>query len=112
MGGRLSEEQHARWWKEAGGWQLRQLLYWQWDPIGVNGSFPWSFDEYDTYAGPIATQLRNGADAKEISRYLRAVATTTMGLSEESISPWLDETSRRLVDWYPSSIDWWRERSR
>ena len=30
----LSVEDRYQWWKEAGGWQLRQLLFWRWDPIG------------------------------------------------------------------------------
>ena len=105
----LSEEEHARWWKEAGGWQLRQLLYWQWDPIGVTDAFPWTYDEYDSYAGLLVTRLRNGADATEIARYLQDLAEGHMGLSGGSSE---DATARRIVDWYPSSIEWWRERSR
>jgi hypothetical protein len=112
MSHRLSGEEHARWWKEAGGWQLRQLLYWQWDPIGVNDSFPWSYDEYDTYAGLVVTRLRNGADATEIARYLSEVAVETMGLSPPSGSSSSDDMARRIVEWYPSSIEWWRSRSR
>jgi hypothetical protein len=106
----LSIEEHARWWKEAGGWQLRQLLYWQWDPIGVNDGFPWSYDEYDSYAGPIATQLQDGANATDIARYLNEAASG-MGLSGRS-ERGQAEIARRIVDWYPSSIEWWRSRSR
>jgi hypothetical protein len=115
---RLSTEEHARWWKEAGGWQLRQLLFWQWDPIGVNDLFPWSYDEYDNYAGPVVTQLENGADAMEIARYLHQVATVHMGLSVSSertdVSPGspLVDLAQRIVDWYPSSIEWWRTQTR
>jgi hypothetical protein len=116
--GSLSTEEHARWWKEAGGWQLRQLLFWQWDPIGVNEAFPWSYDEYDNYAGPIVTQLGSGADAMEIARYLDRVATVNMGLgvsagrSETGPSSDLVDLAQRIVDWYPSSIEWWRSWSR
>jgi hypothetical protein len=114
----LSTEEHARWWKEAGGWQLRQLLFWQWDPIGVNDGFPWGYDEYDNYAGPIVTQLENGADAMEIARYLDGVARVHMGMgassdrSGSSPSSHLVDLSQRIVDWYPSSIEWWRTQSR
>jgi hypothetical protein len=103
----LSQEEHARWWKEAGGWQLRQLLYWKWDPIGVNDGFPWNYDEYDTYAGQVMTRLRSGADAAEIAGFLEELATGHMGLSEGSS----DAAARLIVEWYPSSIEWWRERS-
>jgi hypothetical protein len=106
---RISEEEHALWWKEAGGWQLRQLLYWQWDPIGVNDGFPWSYDEYDSYAGPIVELLKNGADANEVARYLRDLAIGHMGVSG---GPSVDAIAQQIVDWYPSSIEWWRERSR
>jgi hypothetical protein len=111
MDDRLSEEEHARWWKEAGGWQLRQLLYWQWDPIGVNSGFPWGYDEYDSYAGQIVTQLKTGAGTTEIARYLSEVATDNMGLSGRSERGEV-EIARQIVDWYPSSIEWWRSRSR
>jgi hypothetical protein len=109
MGDRLSEEEHARWWKDAGGWQLRQLLYWKWDPIGVNDGFPWSYDEYDTYAGLVVARLREGADADEIAHYLGAFETERMGLSPTSLPR---QTAEHLVEWYPRSIAWWRERSR
>jgi hypothetical protein len=118
MPDRLSTEEHARWWKEAGGWQLRQLLFWRWDPIGVNDGFPWSYDEYDSYAGPIVTQLENGADAMKIARYLDRIETVNMGLSASSdrseIGPGspLVDLAQRIVDWYPSSIEWWRTQTR
>jgi hypothetical protein len=91
---------------------------WQWDPIGVNEAFPWSYDEYDNYAGPIVTQLGSGADAMEIARYLDRVATVNMGLgvsagrSETGPSSDLVDLAQRIVDWYPSSIEWWRSWSR
>lgn len=106
----LSAEEHARWWKEAGGWQLRQLLYWKWDPIGVNDGFPWTYDEYDTYAGQVITQLRNEADAAEIARYLKDVASGAMGLSYSPGSLSFDSVAQQIIDWYPSSIEWWQAR--
>jgi hypothetical protein len=105
----LSTEEHARWWKEAGGWQLCQLLYWKWDPIGVNDSFPWTYDEYDAYAGSLLELLRNGADAAKVAQHLREVAWNQMGMSRPASE--VDATAQQIVDWYPSSIDWWRERS-
>jgi hypothetical protein len=104
----LSADEHARWWKEAGGWQLRQLLYWKWDPIGVNDAFPWTHDEYDTYAGLIVARLRDGADAAEVARFLHEFEEQRMGLSP-AVPP--REVAQLIVEWYPNSIDWWRDRS-
>jgi hypothetical protein len=43
----LTEEQYARWSQESGFAELRQILYWLWDPIDVNNAFPHTHDEYD-----------------------------------------------------------------
>lgn len=29
--------------------ELRQILYWRWDPIGVSDEFPLNAGEYDLY---------------------------------------------------------------
>jgi hypothetical protein len=84
---------------------------WLWDPIGVNDSFPWTYDEYDSHAGPLLTRLMNGADAANVAEYLRDIAHWNMGLSHPSGMASLNDTARQIVDWYPSSIEWWRERS-
>ncbi len=43
----LSTEDFARWWKETGEHELRQILFWKWDPIGAFDSSPNTTDEYD-----------------------------------------------------------------
>ena len=55
------EEEFALWWSETGERELRQLLFWKWDPIGVNPFFPRTADEYDGYATQVVTALRTGA---------------------------------------------------
>ena len=55
----LTGPELVRWWAETGERELRQLLYWKWDPIGVNDSFPWAVDEYDGYAPQILSALRD-----------------------------------------------------
>src|SRR3954468_15284766 len=57
----LSEEEYARWGNEAGFAELRQLLFWRWDPIGVGDAFPVTADEYDLYARVLLSRLRAGA---------------------------------------------------
>jgi hypothetical protein len=59
----LSNDALERWWTETGEFELRQILHWKWDPIGVAYKFPWAADEYDMYVPQVAESLkRNGAD--------------------------------------------------
>lgn len=37
---KLTTDEFARWWHETGEHELRQLLLWRWDPIGVADYFP------------------------------------------------------------------------
>jgi hypothetical protein len=69
----LSTDDFARWWKETGERELRQLLYWVWDPIGVSGSFPWAADEYDGYASQVVQALRKGKDEADIATMLQTI---------------------------------------
>lgn len=50
----------ARWWDETGDYELRQILHWRWDPIGVANVFPYAADEYGNYAPTIVDALRAG----------------------------------------------------
>lgn len=51
----------AQWWDETGEYELRQILHWRWDPIGVSSVFPYAADEYDDYALPAyAISLSSG----------------------------------------------------
>ena len=106
---RLATEELSRWWKEAGGWQLRQLLFWRWDPIGVSFAFPSTHDEYDGYAGPVARRLNEGAGVEEIAAFLQEAEEETMGLTS---GPGADRrrrnTAELIVDWYRRSIEFWR----
>jgi hypothetical protein len=45
------------------------VLYWKWDPIGVNDSFPYTADEYDRYGPQVLSALRNAASTDAWSRY-------------------------------------------
>ena len=90
------EEWH-RWWKTSGAHRLRMLLMAYWDPIGVNGIAQAS-DEYDTYLGPLAERLREGADARAVCEYLADVQTQRMELP--ATPDQLADVGERVVGWY------------
>ena len=102
----LPLEDHHRWWKEAGARELRQILLWRWDPIGVADHLPATEDEYDDYLGGLVGLLRRGASEAEIARYLLDIETNGIEL------PTSDEKRHHVAalarDWYPNSIDHWR----
>ena len=90
------EEWH-RWWKTRGARELRVLLMTYWDPIGVNG-IPEASDEYDTYLGPLAGKLREGADASGVCEYLSGIQTERMGLP--ATPDQLTDVGERVASWY------------
>ncbi len=53
--------------------ELEQILYWRWDPIGVNDAFPAATDEYGDYALELIHLLRSGAALETVADYLRVV---------------------------------------
>ena len=106
----LNEEQLARWWNEAGFSELRQVLFWRWDPIGLNDAFPVTADEYDRYARVLLSRLRSGATASVLADYLLDVERSEMGrrFSEDAK---LRDLGERLVWWFEASISHWMDRS-
>ena len=62
--------------------EIKNLLWKEWDPIGVNDNSEAS-GEYDSYADQIYAMLRRGADAEEIARHLSWVVTTLIGLGAD-----------------------------
>jgi len=73
------------------------LLMTHWDPIGVNG-IPEASDEYDTYLGPLAEKLREGAGARGVCEYLSEIQTERMGLS--TTPDRLSDVGERVARWY------------
>jgi hypothetical protein len=95
---------------------LRELLYWRWDPIGVNDEFPTTHDEYDRYADAMRDLMVAEADDGELKAgVLRSVlrAQTSMGFERK---PEAEEDRRRLtdliLDWRYRSIWLWKEYGR
>jgi hypothetical protein len=93
-------QEHERWWRERGAAELRDLLFREWDPIGVKDLAEDSADEYEDYAGQIVRRLRAGADEEELAALLESFRID-MGL--EPADPPL-ETAGRIVAWYRASL--------
>ena len=64
--------------------RIQQLLWEDWDPIGVNAA-PGAFGEYDAYAEDVLRLIRNGRGVDEIAEYLKWAQTVHMLLPERSI---------------------------
>lgn len=93
------EPSFEQWWREAGFRELRQLLLWRWDPIGVaDHTFPWAESEYDMYARPLAELLDDGASAAEVMEHLDGIASNEITIG--STSP---EVAELIVRWYEES---------
>ena len=104
----LSTDDFARWWKETGEHELRQILFWKWHPIGVLDSFPNTADEYDGYAPQVVGALRRSATKGEIASLLLSFEHDAMGLSRASGGR-LGEVARLLGQWYENSQDSWSD---
>ena len=90
-------EDWHRWCKTSGARELRGLLMKYWDPIGVNG-IPEASDEYDSYLGPLAKKLREGADARGVCEYLSEIQTKRMEIPARDDQ--LAYVSERVAAWY------------
>jgi hypothetical protein len=95
----MEARNHDRWWAERGKVELRDLLYREWDPIGMKDLADGSEDEYEAYAGQIVRRLRAGASDEDIAALLETFRVE-MGL--EPADPPLG-TARRIGDWYRES---------
>jgi hypothetical protein len=74
----LERPESDRWWHETGGSELRQVLFWRWDPIGVADAFPVTADEYDDYLQPLLEQLAAGGGAEDVQRLLAGIERRMM----------------------------------
>jgi hypothetical protein len=104
----LTTEEFARWWRETGERELRQLLLWRWDPMGVGDYFPNTADEYDGYAPQLVEVLRKGGDADGVAAHLRDVERHSMDgpLTSPERLKYLGSLIR---EWYESSQDSWSD---
>jgi hypothetical protein len=102
----LTADEFLRWWKETGERELRQLLYWQWDPIGVNAAFPSAADEYDSYAPGVVEALSRGEDEAQIAAMLESIERERMGLDGGGAER-LRSAANRITSWYEQSQERW-----
>ncbi len=87
------------WWRNTGEQELRQLLYWVWDPIELNEQFPDAVDEYDSYALEIATALASDMPTATLAALLQTIERNRMGLETRSV----ETVAARLSAWYDKS---------
>lgn len=104
----LSEAEWGEWWRDRGAEELRTLLFWRWDPIGVANFFPDRRHAYDDEAAPIVRKLKAGASAREIEAYL---AAREEELGRASVAR-RGRVAQALVDWYQTSVAHWRAAQR
>ena len=96
----MDQGDHERWWRERGSSELRELLYSEWDPIGLGQIADAPRDEYEHYAGGLARRLRAGSSEQELAVLLEGYRAD-MGLerSEEIDLAF----ARRLRSWYAAA---------
>jgi hypothetical protein len=101
-------DEFAGWWRETGEHELRQVLLWRWDPLGVADHFPNTADEYDGYAPQVVQALRKGASETELMRLLGDFERDSMGLSAPALAR-LRPLAVSLLFWFQNSQDSWRK---
>lgn len=94
------DEPFEQWWRAVGFRELRQLLLWRWDPVGVADFFPATEDEYDMYARPLAELLGDGGDAAAVTGYLEEIERDAMNDPGVAATPELGEA---IFEWYDES---------
>ncbi len=102
----LTSEQFDRWWSEIGEDELRQILYWKWDPIGVSGYFPDCTHEYDRYGREIISKLRSGGTVDDVANRLLRFQTVEMTRGLGGKQGRL-EAAEAIWDWFERSPTNW-----
>ena len=106
---RLTTEEFAAWWKETGEHELRQVLVWRWDPIGVSDHFPNAADEYDGYAPQIAQALHDESTDEELARMILGFERDAMGLGASPEDDRVQTLVGQLHLWFDNSRASWRD---
>jgi hypothetical protein len=92
----MDHAEYEHWWRERGSGELRDLLYREWDPIGLKGIADGSEDEYDAYVGQLGRRLRAGAGEEELAALLEHFRLE-MGLEPADLPL---GTARTIRAWY------------
>jgi hypothetical protein len=100
----MNQAEHERWWRECGSRELRELLFFEWDPIGLSRLADSPLDEYDHYAGTIVRRLRAGSSLDELAAVLDDFRRD-MGLDAADEPP--ADAAAKIADWYRRSTAEW-----
>jgi hypothetical protein len=102
----MTTEERGRWWEQRGQNELHQILYWCWDPIGINGAFSVNEDEYDSYVDQVFELATAAASPATIADYLGSVERDriTISTSEDHRLA----VAKRVIEWYPNSLAHWQ----
>ena len=76
--------------------EIQHILLQQWDPIGVRSS-PAAESEYDSYAVPIYSFLRQQPSERELVDHLYQIETKRMGLTRFGMRRHLNPIAKRLL---------------
>jgi hypothetical protein len=106
----LTEAQN-RLWVRTGIVELRQLLFWTWDPLDVQDAFPRTADEYDTIADGLLSELHRGTPVPKLARWLQLADMELVGdaptravrreLLAERVDRWYDDSRSYWLDHQP-----------
>ncbi len=99
------EPEFEQWWEDDGFRELRQLLLWRWDPVGVADiAFPHVESEYDQYARGIAELLHDRGSSRDLAAHLESLELHLVNPREgEDAIARIRELAERLVAWYDES---------
>jgi hypothetical protein len=78
--------------------ELRNLLWNEWDPIGVRGRDGWPREEYDTYVDGLSRRLDERQSLFRLARYLHTVRTRDIGMLAHPIRD--IRVARKARRWY------------
>jgi hypothetical protein len=105
----LSAAEWERWFEEAGDRQLRELLYWRWDPLAISDVFPVTRSEYERYADELGGLLAKGSAPADLEAALLD-AEERMGLATApGAEKQRRETLALILKWRSLSIRLWRD---
>jgi hypothetical protein len=77
-------------------YRIDEILYYLWDPIGVNDS-PGARDEYTSYADSVWRMALGGKTESELSDYLTGIVTSRMELEPRKESD--DSVAALIMSW-------------
>ena len=89
---------------------VSELLYYWWDPIGVNDQPACNREEYDSYVPGVMRLLNDGASAQAVADHLLKIEMDSMGLGPGAQDNPNLRLAERLVDVWQSMDEYHAER--